>query len=200
MKKIVLSLILAGVSSFIFAQSIGGFASLGNYSPSFTDNKGLDQTVSGSSIFTIGASFVKNINSNIAVPVSISYAQFGAEHQLYDNQVLTCSANTVSIGAGWKYTLLEDYNAFRPFIQAGVNYEVLVNSSFYYDVLRAGDLDWNSNLYADMKVGGTIYTGLNFIVDIFINYNLGLLNRVDVIDFGTYKDQNINLGVGIYFN
>ena len=200
MKKIVLALLLAGVSSFTFAQSIGGFASVGKYSPSFTDNNGADQTVSGSSIFTIGASYLKNINSNIAVPVSISYAQFGAEHQLSDNQVLTSSANTVSIGAGLKYTLLEDYNTFRPFIQAGVNYEALVNSSFYYDEVQAGDLDWNSNLYADIRVGGTINTGLNAIIDVFINYNLGLLNRVDATEFGTYKDQNINLGVGIYFN
>jgi len=99
-----------------------------------------------------------------------------------------------------KYTLLEDYNTFRPFIQAGVNYEALVNSSFYYDEVQAGDLDWNSNLYADIRVGGTINTGLNAIIDVFINYNLGLLNRVDATEFGTYKDQNINLGVGIYFN
>ena len=39
-----------------------------------------------------------------------------------------------------------------------------------------------------------------FKIELFGQYQLGLLNRVDAVKYGTYKDQVLGLGINVIFN
>ena len=186
----------------IEAQSIGASTQAGIYSPTYIDLNDAEQEVEGKGFLSIGAMYeIKFGNSGqIVMPVSLSYSRFGTEQNFGENQIMTHDANAVSIGGGLKYFMKDDNTTLRPFVGLLLNYEALLNSTYYYDAQQSGDLDWNSNLYAQIQAGVGIETGLNTRLDVYAAFSPGLLNRVDKDTYGTYQDQIIGLGVNILFN
>ena len=184
------------------AQSVGASIQTGIYSPSYTDPSGLKQEVAGKGFLGLGAMYeIKFGNSGkIVVPVILSYSRFGTEQNFAENQIMTHDANAVSLGGGIKYFMKEDHTTFRPFVGLLLNYEALLNSTYYYDAQQTGDLDWNSNLYAQIQVGVGIETSSNTRLDLYAIFSPGLLNRVDKDIYGTYQDQIVGLGVNMLFN
>ena len=184
------------------AQSVGASTQVGIYSPTYTDLSDVKQEVSGKGFLSLGAMYeIKFGNSGqIVVPVSLSYSRFGSEQNFGENQIMTHDANAVSLGGGLKYFMKDDNTTLRPFVGFLLNYEALLNSTYYYDAQQSGDLVWNSNLYAQIQAGIGIETGLNTRLDVYAVFSPGLLNRVDKDTYGTYQDQIIGLGVNILFN
>ena len=184
------------------AQSIGASAQAGIYSPNYTDLSDAKQEVAGKGFLSLGAMYEIKFGKSgqIVMPVSLSYSRFGSEQTFGENQIMTHDANAVSLGGGLKYFMKDDNTTLRPFVGLLLNYEALLNSTYYYDAQQSGDLDWNSNLYAQIQAGVGIETGLNTRLDVYAVFSPGLLNRVDKDTYGTYQDQIIGLGVNILFN
>ena len=184
------------------AQSAGANIQVGTYSPSYTDPSGVKQEVEGKGFLSLGAMYeIKFGNSGkIVVPVSLSYSRFGSEQNFAENQIMAHDANAISLGGGIKYFMKEDHTTFRPFVGLLLNYEALLNSTYYYDAQQSGDLDWNSNLYAQIQAGVGIETGLNTRLDVYAVFSPGLFNRVDKETYGSYQDQIIGLGINVLFN
>lgn len=184
------------------AQSIGASTQIGIYSPSYTDLSDVKQEVTGKGFLSLGAMYeIKFGNSGqILVPVALSYSRFGSEQNFGENQIMTHDANAISLGGGLKYFMKDDNTTLRPFVGLSLNYEALINSTYYYDAQQSGDLDWNSNLYAQLQAGVGIETSSNTRLDVYALFSPGLLNRIDKDTYGTYQDQIIGLGVNILFN
>jgi len=184
------------------AQSVGVSTQVGIYSPSYTDLSDVKQEVTGKGFLSLGAMYdIKFSKSGkIVVPVILSYNRFGSEQNFDENHIMTHDANAVSLGGGLKYFMKDDNTTFRPFVGLLLNYEALLNSTYYYDSQQSGDLDWNSNLYAQLQGGVRFETSSNARLDVYALFSPGLLNRVDKDTYGTYQDQIIGLGVNIFFN
>lgn len=184
------------------AQSVGASTQVGIYSPTYTDLSDVKQEVAGKGFLSLGAMYEIKFGKSgkIVVPVSLSYSRFGSEQNFGENQIMTHDANAVSLGGGLKYFMKDDNTTFRPFVGLLLNYEALLNSTYYYDAQQSGDLDWNSNLYAQLQAGVGIKTSSNTRLDVYAVFSPGLLNRVDKDTYGTYQDQIIGLGVNILFN
>lgn len=196
-----LSLILT-ISNQLKAQSIGGGAEIGIYSASYVNPENVEEEVSGTGYLSLGGVYELKLgrsDQNI-IPISISYARFGTEQTLSNDQTMSHKASNLRLGLGYHYyTRSTDYT-IRPFIGAGVAYEALINATYYYNEQQSGKLDWNPNAYLNIKGGIGIETGVNARIDVFANWNLGLLNRVESNTYGTFKDQVLSLGINVIFN
>lgn len=184
------------------AQSVGASAQVGVYSPNYTDLSDVKQEVAGKGILSLGAvyEFKFGRSGQFVVPLCLSYSRFGSEQKFGENQMMTHEANAISLGGGLKYFLKDDNTTLRPFVGLILNYEALLNSTYYYDAQQSGDLAWNPNLYVQIQAGVGIETGLNTRLDVYALFSPGLLNRVDKDIYGTFQDQIAGLGVNIMFN
>ena len=204
MKKLKMLFLTCGAifSAKIQAQSIGGLAQAGIYSANYTNPNGQDENVTGKGHFQIGATYEIKLDNKgqICIPLILNYTQFGTEQSILENQFMSQKAKTINIGAGGKYFFIDDRYSLRPFAAATISYEALVNSNYTYEGTQMGKLDWRSNAFFGLQTGIGIETGLNLRLDIYANYNLGLLNRIDKQDYGTYKDQMLGLGINFIFN
>lgn len=184
------------------AQFVGAIIQTGIYSPSYTDPSDVKQKVTGKGFLSLGAMYETKFGNSgkIIVPVSLSYSRFGSEQNFGQNKIMTQDANAVSLGGGIKYFMKDDHTILRPFMGLILNYEALINSTYYYDAQQSGNLDWNSNLYAQIQVGLGIETIYTTRLDVYTFFSPGLLNRVDKKVYGIYRDQIVGLGVNILFN
>ena len=194
-----IAIILFSIGS-LTGQSIGGSASIGTYMPKFTNTSSTEEVVNGKSYMNLGGIYHYNINDNSSVPVVIGYSNFSSEHDLGNGEILTQSANSLNIGAGYKYAFGSAGKTIRPLLSALLSYEALLNSNYYFDEIQNGELDWNSNAFLGIQAGVVLETGLNTKIELFAQYQLGLLNRVDAAKYGTYKDQVLGLGINVIFN
>jgi outer membrane protein W len=200
--KLIWLLLAVGVMKTSNAQSIGGTAQVGIYAPSYTNLQDAKEQISGTGFMTLGATYeIKFGNEGKQVlPIVLSYSRFGTEQKFGENQVMSNSANSISLGAGYKHFFAGDDNTLRPFVGVLLNYEALVNAKYYYDAQQAGDLAWKSNLYANVQAGVGLETGLNSRIDFYVMANAGLLNRLDKTLYGVYRDHFLGLGVNFVFN
>jgi len=184
------------------AQSVGASAQVGAYSPNYTDLNDVKQEVTGKGFLSLGAMYETKFGNSgqIVAPLTLSYSRFGSEQNFGENQIMTHNANAILLGGGLKYFMKDDNTTLRPFVGFLLNYEALVNSTYYYDAQQSGDLDWNSNLYAQIQAGVGIETGLNTRLDVYAVFSPGLFNRVDKETYGSYQDQIIGLGINVLFN
>lgn len=199
---LILAFIVMITVKSLVGQSIGGTVQMGIYSPKYINVVNAEEQISGTGFITLGAVYELKLGNQgkQVIPIVISYSRFGTEQNFGENQVMTNAANSLSVGAGYKYFFAGDESAVRPFVGLVLNYEGLINSKYYYDAQQTGDLDWNSNFYTNFQAGVGIETGLNSRIDFYITANTGLLNRLDESSYGVYKDNFYGLGVNFVFN
>jgi outer membrane protein W len=201
-KLLTTAFIVMMFANSLVGQSIGGMVQMGIYSPKYTNVENAKEEISGTGFITLGAVYELNLGNQgkQIIPIVISYSRFGTEQNFGENQVMTNSANSLTIGAGYKYFFVGDESALRPFVGLVLNYEGLINSKYYYDAQQTGDLDWRSNFYTNFQAGVGVETGLNSRIDFYVTASTGLLNRLDESTFGIYKDNFYGLGVNFVFN
>jgi hypothetical protein len=204
MKKLKMLLLTCGaiLTASLQAQSIGGMAQAGIYSAKYTNPNGQNEDVTGKGHLLVGATYEIKLDNKgqLRIPLVLNYAQFGTEQTILENQFMSQKATTINIGAGGKYFFSDDGYSLRPFAAALLSYEALVNSTYSYEGNQMGNLDWRSNAFLTLQTGIGIETGLNLRLDIYAAYNLGLLNRINKEEYGTYKDQMLGLGINFIFN
>ncbi len=193
--------VILSVSQNAQAQSFGVSAQWGSYDAKYATPDNVEQEVTGKSYISIGGVYeqILTSNSQLTLPIQLQFAHFGTEQSFGETQLMTHSANTMSLGAGLKYYTRGTDFSLRPFVALNIGYEAYVNSKYYLNDEQSGELDWKSNLNANIQGGIGFETGLNTRIDLFVTYNLGLLNRLDKSEFGTYTDQMLGLGCNVVF-
>jgi hypothetical protein len=204
MKKIIITVVFIsmGWTTSLFGQSIGGTVQMGIYSPTYQNLKEVKEDLKGTGFITLGAVYEIKLGDQgkRIIPVVLSYNRFGTEQSFGENQVMTNSANSLSIGAGYKHFFVGDGSTVRPFLGFVLNYEGLVNADYYYDAQQAGKLDWGSNLYGNLQAGVGIETGFSSRIDFYASASMGFLNRLDKSTYGVYKDNFYGVGINFIFN
>ena len=189
-------------SAHVHSQSIGAVAQAGFYTANYTNPNGQIKDVSGKGHLLLGATYevLLDKKGQLSIPLVLNYTRFGTEQVITESQSMTQKAIALNIGAGGKYFFSGDEYTLRPFLSALVSYEAFVNSSYDFGGTQMGQLDWRSNAYLNLQAGIGIETGLNLRMDIYATHNLGLLNRINTVDYGIYKDQITGLGINFIFN
>ncbi len=184
------------------AQTVGVTATIGSYSASYFNPKNVEETVQGKSSISIGGTYEipLDIVENLVVPINLTFSKFNSEQRLADYSLMTQKANAVNLASGAKYFFYDENSTVRPFVGAMLNYELYVNSTYYYNTQQSGNLDWKSNLSTIVQTGVGISSDYDSRIDVFAFLNLGMLNRLDKATYGTYKDRVLGVGVNYLFN
>lgn len=184
----------------VYAQSFGLGVNTGLYNPTYTNSSGVSEKVSGKGI--LGISIISELSliesENSKFPVGIHYHRFSTEHQLNEVQTMTNAAQSLQIDLGYKYYFARQEKHIRPFTQLGMAYETLIQSTYFLNEFQQGDLNWKSNLYANIQAGLSFKSSNSSRVDIYGKVGLGLFNRLS--ENGKYTDQIFTLGSNIIFN
>ncbi len=181
------------------AQTIGVGASVGTYTPKFTNSVGSEESVTGTGIWGLNAFTELSIkNSKSAkLPISIQYSSFGTKFQLNAIQNMENKAQSLSVDLGFKYFFGKEESKMKPFCHVSAAYEGIIKSTYYLDEFQNGDLDWKSNAFANIAGGFAFKTAENVRIDLYGKASIGMLNRLSVGSI--YKDNFFTMGANIVF-
>lgn len=184
------------VSQLSMAQTMGLGMTTGSYKPTFTNANGQIENVQGRGTYGLQAfaEFPFANSKNLIVPVSIGYNHFASEHILNDLNSMKSSAENLVLDLGIKYSFKTNNDNIKPFVKTSLGYELMVNSSYYYNETQQGTLGWKPNLYGNLTAGLRFNHPKN-ILEIFGKVDQGFNNRLS--NNAKYTDQFISFGINI---